>query len=131
MHGKGSTVEARVKASAGLVATFLQSWSGASPSPLASDPELTPSHAGLFYLNIHGRQALTSLVDSLTNPSQVIRVRRSDLSSCPSQPPATDALLPQDTLLDMLFDVFNVKLPARQGASRSPRRARAGRSLTL
>ncbi|GAA5935683.1 hypothetical protein JCM3775_003381 [Rhodotorula graminis] len=72
VHGKGSTVEERVKASAGLVATFLQSWSG------------------LFYLNIHGRQALTSLVDSLTNPSQVIR----------------------DTLLDMLFGVFNVKSPA-------------------
>lgn len=97
MHGKGSTVEERVKASAGLVATFLQSWSGASPSPLAllaSGPELTPSHAGLFYLNIHGRQALTSLVDSLTNPSQVIRVRRSDPSPCPSRPPAADALLP-------------------------------------
>ncbi|GAA5853920.1 hypothetical protein JCM9279_007602 [Rhodotorula babjevae] len=79
VHGKGSTVEERVKASAGLVATFLQSWSG------------------LFYLNIHGRQALTSLVDSLTNPSQVIR----------------------DTLLDMLFDVFNVKAPARQERRRA------------
>lgn len=33
------------------------------------------SATGLFYLNIHGRQALTSLVDSLTNPSRVIRVR--------------------------------------------------------
>ncbi|TNY18128.1 Rapamycin-insensitive companion of mTOR, N-term-domain-containing protein [Rhodotorula diobovata] len=72
VHGKGSSVEERVKASAGLVATFLQSWSG------------------LFYLNIHGRQALTSLVDSLTNPSQVIR----------------------ETLLDMLFDVFNVRSTA-------------------
>ena len=30
---------------------------------------------GLMYLNIHGRQALTSLVDSLTNPSRLIRVR--------------------------------------------------------
>ncbi|BGP49997.1 hypothetical protein JCM10450v2_005902 [Rhodotorula kratochvilovae] len=72
VQGKGASVEERVRASATLVAMFLQSWSG------------------LFYLNIHGRQALTSLVDSLTNPSQVIR----------------------ETLLDMLFDVFNVKTPA-------------------
>ncbi|GAA6053956.1 hypothetical protein JCM3770_004640 [Rhodotorula araucariae] len=72
VQGKGASIEERVRASATLVAIFLQSWSG------------------LFYLNIHGRQALTSLVDSLTNPSQVIR----------------------DTLLDMLFDVFNVKPPA-------------------
>ncbi|EGU12160.1 hypothetical protein RTG_01774 [Rhodotorula toruloides ATCC 204091] len=70
--GKSSTVEERVKASAGIVATFLKSWSG------------------LFYLNIHGRQALVSLVDSLTNPSQAIR----------------------ETLLDMLFSVFNVKNPS-------------------
>ncbi|GEM10208.1 cytosolic regulator Pianissimo [Rhodotorula toruloides] len=70
--GKSSMVEERVKASAGIVATFLKSWSG------------------LFYLNIHGRQALVSLVDSLTNPSQAIR----------------------ETLLDMLFSVFHVKNPS-------------------
>ncbi|BGP09793.1 hypothetical protein JCM10049v2_005667 [Rhodotorula toruloides] len=85
--GKSSTVEERVKASAGIVATFLKSWSG------------------LFYLNIHGRQALVSLVDSLTNPSQAIR----------------------ETLLDMLFSVFNVKNPSsssRRGSASTPSRVR-------
>ncbi|GAA5917264.1 hypothetical protein JCM5296_000314 [Sporobolomyces johnsonii] len=69
VQGKGSSIEERVKASASIVGAFLKSWSG------------------LMYLNIHGRQALTSLVDSLTNPSRVIR----------------------DTLLDMLFGIFNVR----------------------
>ncbi|GAA5918699.1 hypothetical protein JCM1841_006247 [Sporobolomyces salmonicolor] len=69
VQGKGSSSEERVKASASIVGAFLKSWSG------------------LMYLNIHGRQALTSLVDSLTNPSRVIR----------------------DTLLDMLFGIFNVR----------------------
>ncbi|GAA5864925.1 hypothetical protein JCM8547_004239 [Rhodosporidiobolus lusitaniae] len=79
---KGAGAEERVRACAGIVGGWLKSWSG------------------LFYLNIHGRQALTSLVDSLTNPSQAIR----------------------ESLLDMLFSVFNVKTPAwyaSRGASRS------------
>ncbi|BGP18107.1 hypothetical protein JCM10213v2_006158 [Rhodosporidiobolus nylandii] len=74
--------EERVRACAEVVRGWLGSWSG------------------LFYLNIHGRQALTSLVDSLSNPSQAIR----------------------ETLLDMLFSVFNVKTPAwysSRGATRS------------
>ncbi|GAA6003547.1 TORC2 complex subunit TSC11 [Rhodotorula paludigena] len=90
VHGKGAVVEERVKASANIVATFLKSWSG------------------LFYLNIHGRQALTSLVDSLTNPSRVIR----------------------ETLLDMLFSVFNVKTPAWH-AARSKRPSIDGASSDL
>ncbi|GAA6031289.1 hypothetical protein JCM8097_005586 [Rhodosporidiobolus ruineniae] len=69
---KGAGGEERVRTCAGIVGSWLKSWSG------------------LFYLNIHGRQALTSLVDSLTNPSQAIR----------------------ETLLDTLFSVFNVKTPA-------------------
>ncbi|GAA5909150.1 hypothetical protein JCM6882_001203 [Rhodosporidiobolus microsporus] len=75
---KGAGGEERVKACARIVGAWLKSWSG------------------LFYLNIHGRQALTSLVDSLTNPSQTIR----------------------ETLLDMLFSVFNVKCPASTGGHR-------------
>ncbi|GJN92824.1 hypothetical protein Rhopal_005862-T1 [Rhodotorula paludigena] len=91
VHGKGAVVEERVKASANIVATFLKSWSG------------------LFYLNIHGRQALTSLVDSLTNPSRVIR----------------------ETLLDMLFSVFNVKTPAWHAARSGKRPSIDGASSEL
>ncbi|GAA6004172.1 hypothetical protein JCM10207_002465 [Rhodosporidiobolus poonsookiae] len=79
---KGAGAEERVRACAGIVGAWLKSWSG------------------LFYLNIHGRQALTSLVDSLSNPSQAIR----------------------ETLLDMLFSVFNVRTPewyAARGGTRS------------
>ncbi|GAA5842816.1 hypothetical protein JCM11251_001496 [Rhodosporidiobolus azoricus] len=72
---KGAGAEERVQACAKIVGGWLKSWSG------------------LFYLNIHGRQALTSLVDSLTNPSHTIR----------------------ETLLDMLFSVFNVTSPASSG----------------
>ncbi|GAA5852982.1 hypothetical protein JCM3766R1_000033, partial [Sporobolomyces carnicolor] len=68
VQGKGSGIEDRIKASSLIVETLLKSWSG------------------LLYLNVNGRQALTSLVDSLTNPSRIVR----------------------DTLLDMLSNVFNV-----------------------
>ncbi|GAA6063262.1 hypothetical protein JCM10212_004996 [Sporobolomyces blumeae] len=75
VQGKGSGIEERVKASALIVETFLKSWSG------------------LIYLNVHGRQALTSLVDSLTNPSRIVR----------------------ETLLDMFSNIFNVRkeIPTR------------------
>ncbi|GAA5902766.1 TORC2 complex subunit TSC11 [Sporobolomyces salmoneus] len=69
VQGKGSGIEERIKASSMIVETLLKSWSG------------------LMYLNVNGRQALTSLVDSLTNPSRVVR----------------------DTLLDMLSNIFNVE----------------------
>ncbi|GAA5975076.1 hypothetical protein JCM11641_000022 [Rhodosporidiobolus odoratus] len=70
---KATAGEERVKACANIVSGWLKTWSG------------------LFYLNVHGRQALTSLVDSLTNPSKVIR----------------------ESLLDMLFSIFNVNTNPR------------------
>ncbi|GAA5961649.1 hypothetical protein JCM3765_000463 [Sporobolomyces pararoseus] len=69
VQGKGTGMEERIKASSLIVETLLKSWSG------------------LLYLNVNGRQALTSLVDSLTNPSRIVR----------------------DTLLDMLSNIFNVQ----------------------
>ncbi|GAA5998873.1 hypothetical protein JCM5350_007882 [Sporobolomyces pararoseus] len=69
VQGKGTGMEERIRASSLIVETLLKSWSG------------------LLYLNVNGRQALTSLVDSLTNPSRIVR----------------------DTLLDMLSNIFNVQ----------------------
>ncbi|GAA5860724.1 hypothetical protein JCM3774_006265 [Rhodotorula dairenensis] len=77
VYGSGALVLEKVKASAEIVAMLLKSWSG------------------LFYLNINGRQAVTSLVDSLSNQSPGIR----------------------GVLLDILLDVFSVRC---RSASNSP-----------
>lgn len=80
MYGSGALVLEKVKASAEIVAMLLKSWSGELRSGLAKLRHLSlDSHCfprpGLFYLNINGRQAVTSLVDSLSNQSPGIRVR--------------------------------------------------------
>ncbi|BGP56841.1 hypothetical protein JCM8202v2_004472 [Rhodotorula sphaerocarpa] len=87
VYGSGALVLEKVKASAGIVVMLLKSWSG------------------LFYLNISGRQAVTSLVDSLSNPSADIR----------------------GVLLDMLIDVFSVRAPSSgEGDPRGTASARPG-----
>ncbi|KAL8290440.1 hypothetical protein RQP46_002698 [Phenoliferia psychrophenolica] len=68
---KGSSQEERVRASAKIIAVFLKSWSG------------------LMYLNVNGKQALISLVNSLRNPAPAVR----------------------DALLDLFFDIFKLKPP--------------------
>ncbi|KAM0751148.1 hypothetical protein T439DRAFT_374032 [Meredithblackwellia eburnea MCA 4105] len=65
-QSKGSSQEERVRAGVKIISLFLQSWSG------------------LLYLNANGRQALLSLVSSLTSPSAIVR----------------------EALLDMFFDLF-------------------------
>ncbi|GAA5937590.1 TORC2 complex subunit TSC11 [Sporobolomyces koalae] len=93
VQGKGAGIEDRIKASAQIVETLLKSWSG------------------LLYLNVNGRQAVTSLVDSLTNPSRIVR----------------------DTLLDMLSNIFSVRRIAKTATSDSikqPRRSNADQRKT-
>ena len=56
VQAKGASQEERVRASAKMVSNALKSWSG------------------IMYFNLNGKRALISLVESLTNPSPVIRV---------------------------------------------------------
>ncbi|KAG0654436.1 hypothetical protein C6P46_001643 [Rhodotorula mucilaginosa] len=83
VYGSGALVLEKVKASAEIVAMLLKSWSG------------------LFYLNINGRQAVTSLVDSLSNQSPGIR----------------------GVLLDMLLDVFSVRCRTISSSTRATKQA--------
>jgi len=91
VHGRTTTTsssleEQRIKKTSSIVETLLKSWSG------------------LLYLNVQDRQSLTSLVDSLTNPSKIVR----------------------ETLLDMLSNLFNVNNIRK----RCRRRTRDGQTKT-
>ncbi|KAK4705182.1 rapamycin-insensitive companion of mTOR, partial [Phenoliferia sp. Uapishka_3] len=94
---KGSSQEERVRASAKIIAVFLKSWSGQSRALLdeKEQAKIYSCGSGLLYLNVNGKQALLSLVNSLTNPSSIVR----------------------DALLDLFFDIFKLKSPSGNAGS--------------
>lgn len=61
--------------------------------------------SGLMYLSMNGRQAISSLVESLKTPSRTVQVNRF-FQPLPSFTHNFERH--QEALLDMLFDIFQI-----------------------
>lgn len=77
-------------------------------------PRRVTDFSGFLYLCMDGRRAISSLISSLLVPNDDIRV--CDTSEACHIRDSRQLTLNQDALLNLLFTIFKIKLPAWKDA---------------